>query len=112
MRKILIVVWAAAALAGLVVLTSGCGGAATADSRSLSSEKYAQIDIGMGQDQVKTIAGEPEKTESKSMGGGHSMGGGSMSGDAMTMEYWYYQGSKGWVRFEISDGKVSAKSGY
>jgi len=46
------------------------------------------------------------------MSGGHSMGGGSMTGDSMNMEYWYYQGSKGWVRLEITDDKVTAKSGY
>jgi len=66
----------------------------------------------MSADQVKSLAGEPVRTESKAMSGGHSMGEGSMSGDNMNMEYWYYQGSKGWVRLEITDDKVTAKSGY
>ena len=30
----------------------------------------------------------------------------------MNVENWYYQGSKGWVRIEVSDGKVTAKTGY
>ncbi|MFA6002391.1 MAG: hypothetical protein WC828_09840 [Thermoleophilia bacterium] len=103
-----------AALSAVVVLAiiSGCGTQASSDSSNLSSEKYAQINIGMTADQVKSLAGEPSRTEAKNMSGGHSMGGGSMSGDSMNMEYWYFQGSKGWVRLEMADGKVTAKSGY
>ncbi|MFA5810636.1 MAG: hypothetical protein WC935_09960 [Thermoleophilia bacterium] len=103
-----------AAITAFMVLTiiSGCGTQASTDSSNLSSEKYAQINVGMSADQVKSMAGEPSRTEAKSMSGGHSMDGGTMSGDSMNMEYWYYQGSKGWVRLEMADGKVTAKSGY
>ncbi|MFA5802357.1 MAG: hypothetical protein WC911_07755 [Thermoleophilia bacterium] len=111
MKKTLALIVAAIAIAALIAI-SGCGTQASTDSSNLSSEKYAQINVGMSADQVKSLAGEPSRTEAKSMSGGHSMGGGSMSGDAMSMEYWYYQGSKGWVRLEMADGKVSAKSGY
>lgn len=96
----------------MLTIISGCGTQASTDSSNLSSEKYAQINVGMSADQVKSVAGEPSRTEAKSMSGGHSMGGGTMSGDSMNMEYWYYQGSKGWVRLEVADGKVTAKSGY
>ena len=95
-----------------IVLIAGCGTQASTDSPNLTSDKFAQINIGMSSDQVKSMAGEPSRTEAKNMSGGHSMGEGTMSGNAMSMEYWYYQGSKGWGRLEIADGKVTAKSGY
>jgi hypothetical protein len=112
MKRFLIVIIAGTAMLGLLAWLSGCGASASADADNLSQEKYEKIKTGMSTDALKTIAGEPAKTEAKSMGGGHSMGGGSMSGESMTMEYWYYQGSKGWVRIEVGDNKVLSKSGY
>ena len=112
MKRIVIFLIAAAATAMLLVYATGCGTQASADGQTLSQDKYATIEEGMTVDQLKGIAGEPSKTESKSMGGGHSMAGGSMTGGSMTMEYWYYQGTNGWVRIEVADNKVSSKSGY
>lgn len=111
MKKTLVIFAAFTVVVALAII-SGCGTQASTDSSNLSSEKYSQINIGMATDQVKSVAGEPSRTETKSTSGGHSMGGGTMSGDSMNMEYWYYQGSKGWVRLEMADGKVSSKSGY
>ncbi|MBK5224958.1 MAG: hypothetical protein JJD96_00075 [Thermoleophilia bacterium] len=111
MRKGLNTAIAAVAALGLLAYASGCGTQASTDAQNLSQEKYAGIVVGMTADALKAIAGEPAKTEAKSMSGGHSMGNGS-SGDSMNMEYWYYQGSKGWVRIELADNKVSSKSGY
>lgn len=111
MRKGLITAIAAVAALALLAYVSGCGTQASTDAQNLSQEKYAGIEVGMTADALKAIAGEPAKTEAKGMSGGHSMGNGS-SGDSMNMEYWYYQGSKGWVRIELADNKVSSKSGY
>lgn len=93
-----------------LLAVAGCGGGATS-SQELSREKYDQISNGMTSEQVKSIAGEPAKTESSSMSGGHQMGG-TMMTTAMSIEYWYYQGSRGWVRLTMSNGKVTNKSGY
>lgn len=100
------------AITTLLVLpvVAGCGGGSS-DSQELGREKYDQISNGMTTGQVKSIAGEPAKTEASSMSGGHQMGG-SMMTTAMSVEYWYYQGSRGWVRLTMSDGKVTSKSGY
>jgi hypothetical protein len=111
MKKYLILAAAAALLLAFVALSSGCGTQASGSSTELSSEKYAQLEDGMSVDQVKAIAGEPAKTESKKVSGGHAMEGMDMS-EAMDVEYFYYQGSKGWVRLEMSDGKLTSKSGY
>lgn len=115
MKKLLIAMAAAALLLGLLAVTSGCGTQVSAggsgNSTQLNPDKYAQITDGMTTDQVKTIAGEPSKTEQKSTGGGHQMSGMTMD-DPMTTEYWYYQGDKGWVRLEMTDGKLTSKSGY
>lgn len=103
----------AVALLGLIVIASGCGSQAPAQNESkLTQEQYAKIEKGMTADQLKSMAGEPSRKEAKNSGGGHSMGDGSSMGSSMAMEYWYYQGDKGWVRLEVTDGKVSAKSGY
>lgn len=112
MKKTLIAAAAAVLLLGLLTISSGCGDSTAAGSNNLTPEKYNLIEIGMSTDQVKLIAGNPIKKETKSMHAGHSMGNGSMAAGSMTMEYWYYQGNKGWVRLEVADGKVSAKSGY
>lgn len=112
MKKFLIAIAAAALVLGLLAVTSGCGTQSSADGASqLNPDKYAQINDGMTADQVKAIAGEPSKTEQKSTGGGHQMSGMTMD-STMTTEYWYYQGSKGWVRLELADGKLTSKSGY
>ena len=112
MRKFLIVLFGIAATVLVLVYATGCGTQASADKPSLSQDQYASIEVGMSTDQLKIIAGEPARTEAKSMSGGHSMGGGSMTGGSMNMEYWYYQGTKGWLRFEVADNKVTSKSGY
>ena len=104
-KKLLTVLTIAVALAAIAI-ASGCGATATGQSQ-LSADKYKQITTGMSADQVKSIAGDPAKTESKDTG---SMPGMQMNGDKM--DYWYYQGSQGWVRLEISGGKVTNKSGY
>lgn len=91
-------------------ILAGCG-SGSSSSQELNREKYDQISNGMTADQVKSLAGDPAKTESSTMSGGHSMGGATMT-SAMTVEYWYYQGSRGWVRLTMSDGKVTSKSGY
>ncbi len=112
MKKTLLLI--AMAATGLILLAyaSGCGSeAASADASTLSRETYDKIEVGMTGDALRKMVGEPVKTEAKSMSGGHSMGG-SMADSGMTMEYWYYQGSKGWVRIEVGDNKVSSKSGY
>lgn len=96
-------------LAMLVV--SGCG-SASASSAQLSQETYAKITEDMSGSALKSLAGEPQRIETKQTGGGHQMGDGSSMGSSMSVENWYYQGSKGWVRIEVSDGKVSNKSGY
>ena len=101
-----------AALAAMLVITtlaiaSGCGATAAGQSAELSADKYNQISVGMTSDQVKSIAGDPARTESKDTG---SMPGMQMNDSKM--DYWYYQGSHGWVRIEVSEGKVTAKSGY
>lgn len=115
MKKILITSGAAVLLIAVLAIISGCGGSqASGDAKSasteLTAEKYAQLTEGMPADQIKAIAGEPTKKESKSASGGHAMG--NMSGGSMNMEYWYYQGAKGWVRLEIGEGKLTSKSGY
>jgi len=112
MKKTLIAAAAAALLLALPAISSGCGDSAAAGSNNMTPEKYNTIEVGMSSDQVKSIAGDPIKKETKSMHAGHSMGNGSVAGGSMTMEYWYYQGNKGWVRLEVADGKVTAKSGY
>ncbi len=112
MRHTLVTIVTAAAALALLILVGGCGTQASSGTSSLSQEKYASIEVGMSTDALKSIAGEPVKTEAKNMSGGHSMAGGSMTGGSMNMEYWYYQGNKGWVRLEIADDKVTAKSGY
>lgn len=112
MKKLLIAMGAAALVLGLLAVISGCGTQASAGgSTQLNPDKYAQITEGMTADQVKAIAGDPSKTEQKSTGGGHQMNGMTMD-SAMSTEYWYYQGSKGWVRLELADGKLTSKSGY
>lgn len=106
----------AIALLGLAAAAAGCGTQASAGGNGgqskLTKDVYAQIEKGMSVDQLKSLVGEPARKESKSMGGGHSMGDGSSMGASMNMEYWYYQGDKGWVRLEVTDGKVYSKSGY
>ena len=111
MKKILIICAAFTTLA-LLAFAGGCGTQASTDSKELSREQYDSIQVGMTTDSLKGMAGEPSKTEAKSMSGGHSMGDGSMTGESMDMQYWYYQGSKGWIRLEVADNKVTAKSGY
>ena len=108
MKKILVVCVAAVALLTLNAAASGCGSGAAANSATLSQDGYNKIDVGATSDTLKTIAGEPSRTEKRTVS---QMPGMAMSSD-MTIEYWYYQGSKGWVRFEITEGKVSSKSGY
>ncbi|MHB8792187.1 MAG: hypothetical protein ACYC6O_02440 [Thermoleophilia bacterium] len=112
MKRILIIGTTALATLMLLAYASGCGAQASSDSKDLSREQYDSIAVGMTTDSLKSIVGEPTKTEDKSMSSGHSMGGGSMTGESMDMQYWYYQGSKGWIRLEIADNKVTAKSGY
>ncbi len=112
MKRFLMILAIAGIVTGLLALASGCGTSPSADSSNLSKDKYDKVEVGSSTDVLKTIAGEPSKTEAKSLGGSHSMGGGTMTGGSMSMEYWYYQGSNGWVRFEVSDGKVTDKSGY
>lgn len=112
MKRILIICTAAIASLTLLAYASGCGTQAATDSKDLTREQYDSIEVGMTTDSLKGIAGEPTKTEAKSMSGGHSMGDGSMTGESMDMQYWYYQGSKGWIRLEIAGNKVTAKSGY
>lgn len=111
MKRILIVCMAAGALLALVAAASGCGASASGSTASLSQETYDKVQVGATADALKAVAGEPARTETKSMSGSHSMGGMTMNG-SMTVEYWYYQGSKGWVRFVIAEGKVTSKSGY
>ncbi len=108
MRKIVIAGLAAALLAAVLAISSGCGSTVAAGSSSLSVDKYNQIQAGMPADQVKAIAGEPARTESRDTG--NSMPGMKMNGTRM--DYWYYQGSKGWVRVELAAGQVTAKTGY
>ncbi|MHB9112435.1 MAG: hypothetical protein ACYC4D_07380 [Thermoleophilia bacterium] len=112
MKRILISCAAALTMLTLLAYASGCGTQASTDSKDLSREQYDSIEVGMTTESLKSIAGEPSKTEDKSVSGGHSMGDGSMTGDSMDMQYWYYQGNKGWIRLEIADNKVTAKSGY
>lgn len=101
------------AVAGVAVLlaSAGCGGSASGDSSKLTREQYNQVSVGMTAEQVKSIAGAPVKTETSSMPAGHSMGGSVMT-TTMNYEYWYYQGDRGWVRLQLTNGKVDAKSGY
>lgn len=103
---------AALALLTISVVAAGCGTQAATDSSKLTQDKYSKIETGMTAEQLKTLAGEPARTEAKNMSGGHAMADGNSMGNTMTAEYWYYQGDKGWVRVEIADGKVSSKSGY
>jgi len=112
MKRNLLLIVAAMATLTVLAYTSGCGTQASSDSKQLSREQYDSIQVGMTTDSLKSMAGEPSKTEAKSMSGGHSMGDGSMTGESMDMQYWYYQGSKGWVRLEVADNKITAKSGY
>lgn len=107
MKQKLIAAIAAALVIATLAIASGCGAAAGGQSAELGAAKYNQITVGMTSGQVRSIAGEPARIESKDAG---SMPGMQMNGGKM--DYWYYQGSHGWVRFEISDGKVTAKSGY
>lgn len=112
MKKLLIAMAAGALLLGALLAASGCGSqSAEGSGTELSSEKYAQLEEGMPSDQIIAIAGEPSKKEQKSTSGGHQMSGGTMDA-SMPVENWYYQGSKGWVRLEVSDGKLTSKSGY
>ncbi|MHB8859850.1 MAG: hypothetical protein ACYC6Z_10285 [Thermoleophilia bacterium] len=108
MKRILIVCLAVGALLALVASASGCGSSATANSANLSQDSYNKIDTGATADAVRAVAGNPARVEKKTVS---QMPGMVMNGD-MTVEYWYYQGSKGWVRFEVTDGKVTNKSGY
>ncbi|MDO8737126.1 MAG: hypothetical protein Q7K29_08630 [Thermoleophilia bacterium] len=112
MKKNLIITAAAITTLIFLAYAAGCGTQGASDSRELSREQYDSIQVGMTTDSLKSMAGEPSKTEAKSMSGGHSMGEGSMTGESMDMQYWYYQGSKGWVRLEVADNKITAKSGY
>ncbi len=114
MRKRWQITLLAALLIAIVTATAaGCGSqAASADAAKLSRETYESIGIGAGSDQLKSIAGEPAKTETQQLGGGHAMSDGGEMGSSMAVEQWYYQGEAGWVRFEITDGNVSAKAGY
>jgi len=111
MKKYLIATLAAIAVLGLLAVLSGCGTSATANSSELSKDTYDKISVGATSDSLKSIAGEPAKTETKNMSGGHSMSGGTMN-SSMSIDYWYYQGSQGWVRFDIAENIVTAKSGY
>lgn len=97
-------------LAFVLPAAAGCGGG-SGGSSELTREKYDQITVGMAAEKVKAIAGEPSRTETKTMAAGEPMGGMVMTGDMVT-EYWYYQGDKGWVRLEITDGRMTSKSGY
>ena len=107
-KRNLILLLIAGALAGLVAVLSGCGSSAAANSATLSQDTYNKVNVGSSSDSLKTLAGEPARTEHRTVS---QMPGMVMSGD-MQVDYWYYQGSKGWVRFEISEGRVTAKSGY
>ena len=112
MKTKLSLVLAALTLLGLSIIATGCSTQAAADSSKLTQDKYAQIQTGMSAAQLKALAGEPARTEAKSTSGGHVMADGSTMGGNMVAEYWYYQGDKGWVRVEVANDKVSAKSGY
>jgi len=112
MKKNLLIIAAAIATLTFLAYASGCGTQGSSGSNELSREQYDNIQVGMNTDSLKSMAGEPSRTEAKSMSGGHSMGNGSMTGESMDMQYWYYQGSKGWVRIEVADNKITAKSGY
>jgi hypothetical protein len=121
MRKKSLAIVLAALVLLIALVAAGCGTQATAGGASggdtggkskLTKEIYAQIETGMTVDNLKSVAGEPSRTEAKSMGGGHNMGDGDSMGDAMEIEYWYYQGDKGWVRLEVAEDKVYSKSGY
>ncbi|MHB1411896.1 MAG: hypothetical protein ACYCXU_00655 [Thermoleophilia bacterium] len=107
MREKLVAALAAVLVITTLAIASGCGAATAGQPAELSADKYNQINVGMTSDQVKSIAGDPARTESKDTG---SMPGMHMNGSQM--DYWYYQGSRGWVRIEVSEGKVTAKSGY
>ena len=107
MKQKLIAATAGALVISALAVASGCGTATAGQSAELGANKYDQIATGMTADQVKSIAGDPARIESKDTG---SMPGMQMNGGKM--DYWYYQGSHGWVRIEVSDGKVTAKSGY
>ena len=108
MKRILIVCVAVGALLALVAVAAGCGSSAAANSANLSQDSYNKINNGATADAVKAVAGEPARVERKTVS---QMPGMVMNGD-MTIEYWYYQGSKGWVRFEMTEGKVTNKTGY
>jgi len=112
MKKYLVITMAAITSLMLLAYATGCGTQTSTDSKNLTREQYDSIEVGMTTESLKGIAGEPSKTEAKSMGGGHSMGEGSMTDQSMDMQYWYYQGSKGFIRLEVGDNKVTAKSGY
>jgi len=112
-EKVLAALGGAATILLLAVLfISGCGSASANGGAQLSQDTYAKIENGMAASALKSLAGEPQRTETKSMGGGHQMADGGQMGSSMAVENWYYQGSKGWVRIELSDGKVTNKSGY
>lgn len=106
-------VWIIALLLALAAATAvGCGStSSSAGSAKIDRTAYDRIANGMSADKVKAIAGEPQKTEQSTMPAGHSMGGMEMTED-MAMESWYYQGEKGWVRFDLTNGLVTGKSGY
>lgn len=102
----------AGGLLALVAITGGCGGSSSsqASDSKLSKEQYAKIQNGMSADQMKSMLGSPSRTETNNSGG-HTMGNGMTMG-GMTMENWYYEGENGTVKVEISDDKVTNKSGY
>lgn len=98
----------------LVLLAStgiGCGTSSSDGSANIDRTAYDRITDGMSDSEVRAIAGEPEKTEQSTMPAGHSMGGMEMTEDMVT-ESWYYQGEKGWVRIDLTDGRVTGKNGY
>lgn len=97
----------------VAVVAAGCGDSSstTTSNGRLDRAAYDRISDGMSADEVKAIAGGPQKTDQSSMAGGHSMGGMEMEGE-MVVDYWYYQGEKGWVRIELTNARVTGKSGY
>ncbi|MHB0915375.1 MAG: hypothetical protein ACYC5A_08680 [Thermoleophilia bacterium] len=111
MKRVTIILIIFAVLALAVTALVGCGTTSADSADKLSRDEYAQVEVGMSAADVTALLGEPSRKEEKSMSGGHSMGGG-VSGQAMEMEDWYYQGDSGWVRLELADGKVTGKEGY
>lgn len=101
----------AGAFLGLTAVASGCGSEAQSQSK-ITQEQYNRLEKGMSADQMKSMMGEPSKTESQSGGMGGMSGMNHSMGGSGSMEYWYYEGEKGPVKIEMMNGQVTGKSGF